>query len=92
MKNLITLILLLFVSVSVLPQNIGKVIDLNGQWDFEQTADAFPPLTFSRKCPVPGLIHLALPKIDSYDKLFKKPEHSVSEEAYDYRQIGRAHV
>lgn len=87
MKNLITLILLLFVSVSVLPQNIGKVIDLNGQWDFEQTADAFPPLTFSRKCPVPGLIHLALPKIDSYDKLFKKPEHSVSEEAYDYRQL-----
>jgi len=71
----------------VISQNAEKVIELNGQWDFEQTANAFPPQTFSRKCPVPGLIHLARPKIESYDKLFKKPEQTISEEASDYRQL-----
>jgi beta-galactosidase len=87
MKNLSAILLICLISFSALAQNEGKIISLNGQWDFEQTAHAFPPAQFTRKCPVPGLIHLATPKIDSYDKLFKKPEQTVSEEASDYREL-----
>ncbi|MFW6289405.1 MAG: glycoside hydrolase family 2 TIM barrel-domain containing protein [Mariniphaga sp.] len=90
MKKLTNLTLFLLISFSVFAQNSTNVIDLNGQWDFEQTSRAFPPQSFSRKCPVPGLIHLARPKIDSYEKLFRKPEQTVSEEASDYRQLGYA--
>jgi beta-galactosidase len=50
------------------------VMDLNGIWDFEQTATAWGPAFFSRKIPVPGLVHLAIPKIEEYDKFFKRPE------------------
>ncbi|WP_114778561.1 glycoside hydrolase family 2 protein [Botryobacter ruber] len=49
-------------------------IDLNGTWEFEQTVAAFPPKEFTRKIPVPGLIHLATPRIEEYDKFFKRPE------------------
>jgi beta-galactosidase len=52
-------------------------LNLNGTWDFEQTISAFPPSLFTRKIPVPGLIHLAVPGIDEYDKFFKRPEKSV---------------
>lgn len=51
-----------------------NIIDLNGTWDFDQTEDAFPPEKFERKIPVPGLIHLADPKIEDYDKFFKTPD------------------
>ncbi len=87
MKNLIILIIIVLFSVSALAQNEGKTIDLNGTWDFEQTKDAFPPQKFTRKCPVPGLIHLAKPKIESYDKLFKRPDQVLADEAYDYRKL-----
>lgn len=87
MKNLTILFVSLFLSVSVFSQNEGKIINLNGTWDFDQTTDAFPPQKFTRKCPVPGLIHLAEPKIDAYDKLFKRPDQVLAEEAYDYRKL-----
>jgi len=87
MKSLTTFLLICLISYPALAQNEGKIISLNGQWDFEQTVHAFPPAEFTRKCPVPGLIHLAMPKIDSYDKLFKKPEQTISEEASDYREL-----
>ncbi len=77
----------LLISISVVAQNEGKIIDLNGQWYFEQTDDAFPPREFTRKCPVPGLIHLAEPQIEAYDKLFNRPGKTVSEEAHDYRNL-----
>ena len=48
-------------------------INLNGTWDFDQTLNAFPPTKFTRKIPVPGLIHNAVPKIADYDKFFKRP-------------------
>ena len=64
-----TLILTCF-SVSA-QQNI---IVLNGTWDFDQTENAFPPKKFKRTIPVPGLIHLAEPRIEDYDKFFKRPE------------------
>jgi hypothetical protein len=87
MKNLTSFLLILFITGSVFAQNQGKILNLNGSWDFEQTKQAFPPNEFTRKCPVPGLINLAEPRIESYDMLFKKPEQTVSEEASDYREL-----
>jgi beta-galactosidase/beta-glucuronidase len=87
MKNLTILLVTLLISTTILAQNEGKIIDLNGQWDFDQTTDAFPPQKFTRKCPVPGLIHLAEPKIEAYDKLFKRPDQVLADEAYDYRKL-----
>jgi len=49
-------------------------IDLNGTWDFEQTANAFPPVKFTRKIPVPGLVTLAEPRIADYDKFVRRPD------------------
>ncbi len=34
----------------------------------------FPPRKYTRKIPVPGLVHLARPKISQYEKFFKKPD------------------
>jgi beta-galactosidase/beta-glucuronidase len=45
-------------------------LNLNGTWEFDQTQTAFPPQRFTRRIPVPGLIHLAQPRIDQYDQLF----------------------
>ncbi|MBN1466385.1 glycoside hydrolase family 2 [candidate division KSB1 bacterium] len=72
---------------------------LNGVWQFEQTEDAFPPRIFSRTIPVPGLVHMAEPKIDHYDRLYAKSEsaefktdHKVLDLQYDpkyswYRKV-----
>lgn len=90
MKNysfLLLLLLLLLAAIHLFAQNHGDTVILNGFWDFEQTETAFPPAKFTRKCPVPGLIHLAEPKIDAYEKLFKRPDQVESEEASDYRDI-----
>ena len=87
MKNLFSLFVILLLAISALAQNEGKIINLNGVWDFDQTTDAFPPQKFTRKCPVPGLIHLAEPKVDAYDKLFKRPDQVLADEAYDYRKL-----
>lgn len=58
-------------------------IDLNGDWEFEQTSRAFPPEIFTRKCPVPGLVHLARPKIDQYEVFFNRPEQSFSDQSHN---------
>lgn len=72
--NILTFVLILIISfASISAQSPGTVISLNGTWDFDQTTQAFPPKKFTRKIPVPGLIHLAEPKIDAYHALFKKP-------------------
>ena len=72
MKKIVT-ILFCFCSL-LLSANEGRtVISLNGEWEFEQTKTAFPPARFTRKIPVPGLIHLAVPRIEQYDKFFQKP-------------------
>ncbi|MBR9999083.1 MAG: hypothetical protein KFF73_08935 [Cyclobacteriaceae bacterium] len=64
-------------------ENHRITVDLNGEWEFDQTADAFPPRKFTRKCPVPGLIHLARPKIDQYEVFFNRPERPVSAESHN---------
>jgi beta-galactosidase/beta-glucuronidase len=53
---------------------VRTVMDLNGTWDFDQTTTAFPPEKFTRTIPVPGLVHLATPRIEDHDKFFKRPE------------------
>jgi hypothetical protein len=84
MKQSVALILVLILSLRFAQsQNPRIVIDLNGTWDFDQTTAAFPPEQFTRKIPVPGLIHLAEPKIDEYDKFFKRPGKPVSKEQFN---------
>jgi beta-galactosidase len=87
MKHVSIFIFSLFFSISSWTQTAGKVINLNGEWDFDQTTNAFPPQQFTRKCPVPGLIHLAKPPIAEYDKLFKRPDQALADDAYDYRKL-----
>ena len=60
------------------------VIPLNGEWEFDQTTQAFPPKKYSRKIPVPGLIHLATPRVEQYDKFFKKPTDPVLSEEFNF--------
>jgi hypothetical protein len=76
--------LVLFLTVQIVnAQNPRTVISLNGTWEFDQTIKAFPPETFTRKIPVPGLIHLAIPRIEEYDKFFKRPDKAASTEQYN---------
>lgn len=64
------------ISYAIIAQNSmpRETINLNGVWQFDQTESAFPPENYTRTIPVPGLIHLANPKIEDYDKFFKRPE------------------
>ncbi len=75
MKHLIIFFVLCF-PLLVKAANNGRrtVINLNGTWQFDQTVNAFPPARFTRTIPVPGLVHLAEPKIDDYDKFFKRAD------------------
>ncbi len=67
---------MLMMTVQPLFSSGRTIIDLNGQWQFEQTDTAFPPATFTRTIPVPGLVHLAEPKIDQYDNLYAKSKNA----------------
>jgi beta-galactosidase len=64
-----------------------KVINLNGTWQFDQTVNAFPPAKFTRTIPVPGLIHLAVPKIADYDKFFKRADKVEAKEQHNLYNI-----
>ena len=86
-KLLLVLISLLTALFRITGQDPGTRISLSGTWDFEQTTDAFPPELYTRKCPVPGLIHLAEPAIEDLDKLFQKPSASYTAEASDFRKL-----
>ena len=73
-----TLLLFCFCALCIFAQGEGRtVISLNGQWEFDQTRTAFPPTKFTRKIPVPGLVHLAVPRIADYDRFFQKSEGEV---------------
>lgn len=69
----ILLILFSFCSACLFAQDGRTTISLNGEWEFDQTELAFPPKKYTRKIPVPGLVHLATPRISQYEKFFKKP-------------------
>jgi len=84
MKNAAILILALVLGVQFSrAQSPRTIINLNGTWDFDQTTTAFPPEKFTRTIPVPGLIHLAEPKIIQYDKFFKRPEKTEAKEQFN---------
>jgi beta-galactosidase len=76
-------ILLLCLSLCSGAQEPRTLITLNGIWDFDQTLNAYPPAKFTKKIPVPGLIHLAEPRIEEYDKFFKRPDKAESVEQFN---------
>lgn len=71
----------LFASASTQPR---IVIDLNGEWSFDQTEKAFPPKKYTRKIPVPGLVHLATPKISQYGKFFRTDNEIESVNSFNF--------
>lgn len=84
------LILLLFGScllAKAATENGRTIISLNGTWQFDQTTTAFPPSKFTRTIPVPGLVHLAIPMIDDYEKFFKKPDRVEAKNQHDLYNI-----
>jgi beta-galactosidase len=84
MKHSVILILTLILSVQFSrAQSPRTTLNLNGTWEFDQTIKAFPPEIFTRKIPVPGLIHLAEPKIDEYDKFFKRADRAEAKEQFN---------
>lgn len=84
MKILFSLLFLIILSGA---HGQRQVIDLNGIWEFERTEKAFPPKKFTRTIPVPGLIHLAEPRIDDYDVWFKKPDIAEAKQAHNVYDI-----
>jgi hypothetical protein len=84
-------IFLLFVFFSLLANGANDVsrttISLNGTWQFDQTPFAFPPMHFTRTIPVPGLVHLATPKIDDYDKFFKRADKVEAKDQHNLYNI-----
>ncbi|MFA5816946.1 MAG: sugar-binding domain-containing protein [Bacteroidales bacterium] len=88
MKILNILLLMLFVVVtSTAQQPHRNTINLNGIWQFDQTVNAFHPAKFSRTIPVPGLVHLAEPKIEDYDKFFKRVDKVEAKEQHNLYNI-----
>jgi hypothetical protein len=84
MKYTVVLFLVLFLGTMVAQaQNPRVDLSLNGTWEFDQTTKAFPPEKFTRTIPVPGLIHLAEPRIEEYDKFFKRPGKAESVEQFN---------
>ena len=92
-KTLLVVCSLFLCSINyLLAQSPRVTMDLNGEWQFEQTTTAFIPKTFSRKIPVPGLVHLALPRIAEYDKFFKRPDKvnaKMEHDVYDIDYVPR---
>ena len=87
--KLTRLLALILFSLPAWAAPVRDTLLLNGTWQFDQTEKAFPPTRFTRTIPVPGLIHLAEPKIPDYDVFFRKPEgvtyshdHNVEEQNY----------
>ncbi len=73
-KQPLLILCLLLLTLQAVAGPVRDTLMLNGTWQFDQTEKAFPPARFTRTIPVPGLIHLAEPKIVDYDVFFRKPE------------------
>ena len=82
MKKSIFITLVFICTLSLQAQR--TTISLNGTWEFDQTGKAFPPAKFMRQIPVPGLIHLATPKVSQYDKFFKTPDSPELVEQFNF--------
>jgi beta-galactosidase len=70
MKKYFLCCLLILLCSVLMSQKHQDVIILNGIADYEQTELAFPPAEFTHTIKVPGLIDLAEPKLEQYDKYF----------------------
>lgn len=80
-----SVLMLLFCCCSYLVFAEGRTtLPLNGVWEFEQTQTAFPPKKYTRKIPVPGLIHLATPRIEQYDQFFQRPDKVELTEQFNF--------
>ncbi|MDP2338528.1 MAG: glycoside hydrolase family 2 TIM barrel-domain containing protein [Bacteroidota bacterium] len=88
MKHLFIFLFLCF-SFLANAANEGErtTINLDGTWQFDQTTKAFPPAKFTRTIPVPGLVHLAEPKIEDYDKFFKRADKVVAKDQHNLYNI-----
>lgn len=88
MKRIAVCLLFLF-PIAVLSQTSTErmIIDLNGEWQFDQTTNAFPPARFTRTIPVPGLVHLAKPAIADHDKFFKRAAKVEAKEEHNLYNI-----
>ena len=68
MKRII-LYCLMLVSLAVLwtscTKSLRQTVSLDGEWTIVKTAGEFPTGEFTSKVPVPGLVDLAMPAIDS---------------------------
>jgi beta-galactosidase len=82
MKTPIFFLFAIIIQASTFAQQ-SDTLNLNGTWQFEQTEKAIPPAKFSRRIPVPGLIHMAVPKIDQYNVLFRKTDKVVFSEQHN---------
>lgn len=88
MKQIVFLCLVLFVRTAFAQHPESRItIDLNGTWQFEQTNRAFPPLEYTRTIPVPGLVHLANPRIDDYEKFFRHEDKVQRKDQHNLYQI-----
>jgi beta-galactosidase/beta-glucuronidase len=88
MKRILFLVLLCMQFLSSSANDSPRtVINLNGTWQFDQTKNAFPPVKFTRTIPVPGLVHLAEPKIEDYDKFFKRADKVQAKEQHNLYNI-----
>jgi len=88
MKRIFIYLLLCFPFLANSANDGGRtVINLNGTWQFDQTVNAFPPVKFTHTIPVPGLVHLAEPKIEDYDKFFKRADKVVAKDQHNLYNI-----
>jgi hypothetical protein len=86
-RIIIYLIVWLPISCYSLADGNRTVINLNGTWQFDQTDNAFPPAKYTRTIPVPGLVHLANPKIEDYDKFFKRADKVEAKQQHNLYNI-----
>ncbi|MGV3541521.1 MAG: hypothetical protein ACO1OQ_17015 [Rufibacter sp.] len=84
-KYLFFFLFLFCFGFSALADGPRTTVSLNGTWEFDQTLTAFPPKKFTRKIPVPGLVHLATPRIEEYGQFFKRPDKTENDN--DKRKI-----
>jgi hypothetical protein len=88
MKQVIFLLLVFYSLLANAANDVSRTtISLNGTWQFDQTPFGFPPMHFTRTIPVPGLVHLATPKIDDYDKFFKRADKVEAKDQHNLYNI-----
>ena len=88
MKRIFAVLVLLLFAVGLSrAESARETVSLNGEWKFDQTLKAFPPKKFTRVIPVPGLVHLAQPKISQYDKFFKTDHEVKAEKDHNFLEM-----